>query len=300
MSDLKGELASLRIDRPLLLFVPVVLVLGVLYGLRARQALSAPEVETARATVARQGEASAGAPILTASGYVVARRKAVVSAKIQGRLAALRVEEGSRVRQNEVIARLESQDYEAQVQRARAALQRAEADLAESRRQLDLARRLTEQKIMSTDQLQTTESRVRVNEAAVSQARADVAFAQAQLANTVIRAPFSGTVVKKMAEVGESVAPIRIGGREYVDGGAWSVTNLDVAPVSRGTRVLCLEPTGALGLRSAAFRVATEIELQALRRRRADVRRVMPDHDSAALMGVLVMVQAYVWTAVIP
>ncbi|HVD76558.1 MAG TPA: efflux RND transporter periplasmic adaptor subunit [Vicinamibacteria bacterium] len=188
--------------------MPVVLVLGGLYALRARQALSAPEVETASAAVVRQGEASAGAPILTASGYVVARRKAVVSAKIQGRLAALRVEEGSRVRQNEVIARLESQDYEAQVQRARAALQRAQADLGESRRQLDLARRLTDEKIMSIDQLQTAESRARVNEAAVSQARADVAYAQAQLANTVIRAPFAGTVVKKMAEVGESVAPI--------------------------------------------------------------------------------------------
>jgi hypothetical protein len=48
-----------------------------------------------------------------------------------------------------------------------------------------------------------------------------------------------------------------------------------------------LEPTGALGLRAAAFRVATEIELQVLRRRRAEVRRVMPDRDSAGLMGVL-------------
>ena len=57
---------------------------------------------------------------------------------------------------------------------------------------------------MSTDQLQTTESRARVNEAAVSQARADVAFAVAQLANTVIRAPFTGVVVKKMAEVGRA------------------------------------------------------------------------------------------------
>jgi NTE family protein len=81
--------------------------------------------------------------------------------------------------------------------------------------------------------------------------------------------------------------PVRIDGREYVDGGAWSVTNLDAAPVSRGTRVLCLEPTGAMGLRSAAFRVATEIELQALRRRRAQVQRVMPDRDSAGLMGML-------------
>jgi len=81
--------------------------------------------------------------------------------------------------------------------------------------------------------------------------------------------------------------PVRIDGREFVDGGAWSITNLDAAPVSRGTRVLCLEPTGALGLRAAAFRVATEIELQALRRRRAEVQRVMPDRDSAALMSVL-------------
>jgi NTE family protein len=81
--------------------------------------------------------------------------------------------------------------------------------------------------------------------------------------------------------------PVRIGGREYVDGGAWSITNLDAAPVSRGTRVLCLEPTGALGLRGAAFRVTTEIEVQALRRRGAQVQRVMPDRDSAGLMGVL-------------
>src|SRR5712691_12359884 len=217
-TDLKGELASLRIDRerpaerkrrwPLLMLLPVLLALGLLYALRVRAAFSAAEVETAQVGVQEAGVATPGAPILTASGYVVARRKAVVSAKIQGRLSELRVEEGSRVRQNEVIARLESQDYEAQVQRARAALQRAEADLGESRRQLDLARRLTDEKIMSTDQLQTAQSRARVNEAAVSQARADLAFAQAQLANTVIRALFSGTVVKKMAEVGESVAPI--------------------------------------------------------------------------------------------
>src|SRR2546427_558449 len=105
VTDLKGELASLKIDRtrpasspwrwPLLFLVPVILLLGVLYAFRARQALSAPEVETVTAAVSRDVEASAGRPILTASGYVVARRKAVVSAKIQGRLSDLRVEEGS-------------------------------------------------------------------------------------------------------------------------------------------------------------------------------------------------------------
>jgi HlyD family secretion protein len=218
VTDLKGELASLKIDRtqparspwrwPLLLLAPALLGLAVLYGLRARQALSAPEVETTTAAVSKTTEASAGTPILTASGYLVARRKAVVSAKIQGRLSELRVEEGSKVRAGEVIALLESNDYEAQVKRAQAAVQRAEADLAENQRQLRLAERLTTESVVSVDQRDASASRVRMAEAALAQARADAAFAEAQLQNTFIRAPFTGVVVKKMAEVGESVAPI--------------------------------------------------------------------------------------------
>jgi RND family efflux transporter MFP subunit len=219
MTDLNSELASLRIDRDrpggspwrkraLLLFVPAVLVLGVLYFLRVRQALSVSEVTTVRASISQPGQPSAGSAVLTASGYVVARRKAVVSAKIQGRLANLRVEEGSRVKEGEVIARLESTDYEAQVQRARAQLQRAQADLGENQRQTRLAANLAKDAVLSQDALEAAESRVKVAEAGVAQAQADLQFAQAQLQNTLIRAPFSGVVVKKMAEVGESVAPI--------------------------------------------------------------------------------------------
>jgi HlyD family secretion protein len=218
VTDLKGELASLKIDRtrsgaspwrwPLLLLLPVVAGLLLLYGLRARQAFSAIEVETTTVAVSRQVEASAGTPILTASGYVVARRKAVVSAKIQGRLSELRVEEGSVVREGETLARLESIDYEAQVTRSKAAVLRAEADLAESRRQARLADDMAKQKVISDDQREAAASRVKVGEAQLAQAQADLSFAEAQLQNTVIRAPFSGVVVKKMAEVGESVAPI--------------------------------------------------------------------------------------------
>lgn len=218
MSDLKGDLASLKIDRdrparspwrwPLLLLLPVVLALAVLYGLKARQALAAVEVETVSASVSAPTQASAGAPILTASGYVVARRKAVVSAKIQGRLSELRVEEGSRARAGEVIARLESTDYEAQVERNRAGVQRAEADLAEVQRQLRLAEELAKDQVLARDQVDAAQSRVRIAQAAVRQAQAELAWAEAQYQNTLIRAPFTGTVVKKMAEVGESVAPI--------------------------------------------------------------------------------------------
>jgi HlyD family secretion protein len=218
VTDLKGELASLKIDRteatrspwrwPLLLFIPVILTLGVLYGLRARQAMAAPEVETVTAAISRDTEPSAGTPILTASGYVVARRKAVVSAKIQGRLSDLRVEEGSLVRAGEVIATLESTDYEAQVQRAKASVLRAEADLSEYHRQLRLNVDLAQQKIVAEDQRDAAASRVKIAEAALAQAQADLAYAEAQLQNTLIRAPFTGVVVKKMAEIGESVAPI--------------------------------------------------------------------------------------------
>jgi RND family efflux transporter MFP subunit len=218
LEDTKDELASLRIDRdrparspwrwPLLLLVPGILLIAGLYALRARAALSGTEVDTVRASVLRPAEAAAGSPLLTSSGYVVARRKAVVSAKIQGRLAELKVEEGSRVREGALLARLESADYQAQVSRARAQLERAQADLAENQRQLRQAERLTRESIMARDQLEAVESRVRIAEADVSRARADLAFAHATLRDTRILAPFTGTVVKKMAEVGESVAPI--------------------------------------------------------------------------------------------
>lgn len=220
MSELRNDLAGLRIERdappplrrwPLLLLLPAILFLGAVYVLRFQN--GAPEVGTVKVTKTEVSAASmaagqAGAPILTASGYIVARRKAVVSAKIQGRLSTLLVEEGSRVREGAIIARLEDRDYLAQVERADAAIQRAEADLAEARRQEGVAADLARQQIGTTDTLDAARSRVAVAEAALRQARADAEFYRAVLANTEIRAPFSGTVVKKMAEVGESVAPI--------------------------------------------------------------------------------------------
>lgn len=243
MSDLKADLASLQLQEApetsrkglwILLGVIVVALGGAVLAWRSVSA--AVEVSTVTPSVERSSAAPAGTPVLTASGYIVARREAIVSSKIQGRLAELRVEEGSQVRDGEVIARLESADFVASVARARAqiqqaeasqhsadaAIQRAEADLAEARRQLRVSERLAADKLVPTDQLDANRSRVTMAEAALAQARADRArtvasassaqadltYAQAQLANTVIRAPFAGTVVRKMAEIGESVAPI--------------------------------------------------------------------------------------------
>jgi NTE family protein len=104
------------------------------------------------------------------------------------------------------------------------------------------------------------------------------------------------------ATVGEAVsascavpwlfAPVKIGGREYVDGGVWSPTNLDAAPAGRGTHILCLNPIASLavthsviGLIRNVARSAVSIEALALRGRGASVRAVAPNAESAAAMG---------------
>jgi NTE family protein len=86
--------------------------------------------------------------------------------------------------------------------------------------------------------------------------------------------------------------PVTIGGREYVDGGVWSVTNLDAAPAGRDTQVLCLDTIAGLEARTrrmvalrGAFRVAAELETQLLRKRGARVRHVGPDAEAARAIG---------------
>ncbi|HET8946511.1 MAG TPA: efflux RND transporter periplasmic adaptor subunit [Candidatus Polarisedimenticolia bacterium] len=221
MSDLKDQLASLRIDREsargggagrwlALLAAALLLAAGGTWFLLGGgiASLRAVEIETVRPQVRAATGPAPGTALLTASGYVVPRRKAVVSAKIQGRLSELKVEEGSRVEKDEIIARLESADYLANVSSGRAAVQRAEADLAEQERQLRLSRQMETEKVVSRDVREAAESRVRMAAASLEQSKALLQVADAQYRNTLIRAPFKGVVLKKMAEVGESVAPI--------------------------------------------------------------------------------------------
>ena len=108
----------------------------------------------------------------------------------------------------QVIARLDDTDLQAQMDVARAGVEQASADLTEKQRQLRLTQSLANAGVVSQDQLQAAMSRVQLANAAVSQSKASLSLAEANFQNTVIRAPFAGVVVKKMAEVGESVAPI--------------------------------------------------------------------------------------------
>jgi RND family efflux transporter MFP subunit len=172
-----------------------------------RQAIA---VRTATASALGGGAASSAG--ITASGYVVARTRASVSAKILGRLSSLNVHEGSTVRRNEVLATIDDADYRAQLAAARAAEAETNVQLAQARRDLARAKSLRESGLNSVTDLESAETHAATLEAQVQSARAQTELAAANFENTRVRAPFDGTVLRKDAEVGEIVAPSAAGG----------------------------------------------------------------------------------------
>jgi RND family efflux transporter MFP subunit len=215
------DLASLRIDRTppprrggstmlraALVFVTVV-VAGFI-GLRFSRATSAITVSVGAAEATGGGNAT-GAGI-SANGYVVARTKASVSSKILGRLAWVGVTEGSQVRTNEVIARLESADYEAALLVANANVAQLDAQHVQAERDLKRAQSLRAKDLVSDSDLESAQTKLDVSVAQANAARAQAKLAEATLENTRVRAPFAGTVLRKDAEVGEIVAPSSAGG----------------------------------------------------------------------------------------
>ncbi|MGQ9921282.1 MAG: efflux RND transporter periplasmic adaptor subunit [Desulfobacca sp.] len=159
--------------------------------------------------------------LLNASGYVVAQRKASVSSKSTGRLVFLGVEEGSRVKKGEIIARLENDDLvatrdraAANVNAAKAALAQAEAELVDARLQYDRLKTLLAQDLISRQDFDAATARYQKAVAGVASGRSSVSAAAAALEEartaveySLIRAPFDGVVLTKNAEVGEVVAP---------------------------------------------------------------------------------------------
>lgn len=198
-----------------------VLVLAAYFYLRPA---AGTDVTVARVEVS--GGGSGGGTGITANGYVVARTRASVSSRLTGRLAELSVEEGTRVRRGQVMARLENAEYiaalaqaEADSARTEAALREAEAQLGQLQRDLTRARDLVGRNLEATRtaeeleaQVEGAMARVALQRAQIRSATAAIAFARANLDNTFIRAPFDGTVLRKDAEVGEVVAAVAGGG----------------------------------------------------------------------------------------
>ena len=148
---------------------------------------------------------------LTASGYIVTRKSAVVSAAAPGQIVKLFVREGDLVRAGQLIAQLDPSEQQARVKRARAACAMAEAELASQRWELARAQRLVTQAVLPADQLASAENRLAISEAALLNAQAELDLQNNLLDKLQVRAPFSGTIIKKLIEVGEQIVPGRTG-----------------------------------------------------------------------------------------
>ena len=229
MPDL--ELEKLRIEksalrprsrkRRWLTWAVVTLALAGTLGTLYRQGLLTPAVEI-QASVVQTLYPSQTFTLLNASGYVVADRKSAVASKVTGRLVFMGVEEGSQVKEGQVIARLESRDAVAARERAaqnvtvaRHNLEQARAELANAMLDYDRKKNLVERGTIARSAFDAAEARFRTARAAVEALSAAQRAAQAALEEatvlldyTNIRAPFDAVVLTKNADIGDIVTPL--------------------------------------------------------------------------------------------
>jgi HlyD family secretion protein len=235
MTDLAKDLAALRIPReergggqgkPVLW---VVIVVGILAlagaGYYWSTRLQAASVKVVAATEKASGAPAAGA-VLNASGYVTARRRATVSSKVTGKVMDVLIEEGHPVKEGQILAHLDDAQ-------ARAGLNLAESQLAAARRgmaedqaklaqaELNLQRReqlLKEQVVGKAEVddaravVDSTKARIAYSQQQIAVSESQVNLQKTNLADMVVRAPFSGIVVSKDAQPGEMISPVSAGG----------------------------------------------------------------------------------------
>jgi len=229
-----GKLAVLKIDpserninRPraglwLIVLVALLAAGGWYWSARPHAAV----VRTAAVTMASGPAGDAAGVVLNGSGYVTARRRATVSSKITGKVTEVFVEEGHAVREGQVLARLDATQSnaalayaEAQLAAARKASAEDVARLHEADVTLDRQRQLFKDGIIGRAELDAVEANVQALQARIaftteqmSVAGAQVQQRRADVADTVVRAPFSGIAVSKDAQPGEMISPVSAGG----------------------------------------------------------------------------------------
>jgi RND family efflux transporter MFP subunit len=199
------------------LLIVAVLVLGFLYV----KGVFTPAIQVQVATVS-QVYPSQAFTMLNASGYVVAQRKSALASKVTGRLIWLGVEEGSFVKKDQVVARLESQDVSASkdqasanVNVARFSLEQAQAELRDATLSLNRNKELLSRGVVARQTYDDVLARydkavagVAAAEAALKANTAALGGATALLEYTLIRAPFDAVVLTKDADIGDIVTPL--------------------------------------------------------------------------------------------
>lgn len=214
-----ADLSALKIDRRrsregssigrrllyVVVFVAVAALVYVGYRITLTWIAPAVQVQTAAARYLGGSEASAE---LVATGYVVAQVKAAVSSKATGRLTKLNVEEGDTLLAGDIIAIIENDDMLANVDLAKARLKQARADSAAAHLNYIRQNKLLEGGHTTEEMVENATANYHSANANVEAMKANVRAAEVALENTIIRAPFDGTVLTKNADVGEMVAPM--------------------------------------------------------------------------------------------
>ncbi len=229
----KETLNELRIDRKVpepkssWLWIPVVLIVLGAIAVPAAAWLRRPGAVEVTTFTVRENATGAGAKtLLNASGYVTARRSATVSSKVPGKVTEVLIEEGVKVADNQVLARLDDSNLQTSVRLAEAQLASAKASLEETRALMRQAEaeygrtiKLATNRIASPSDLDRAESdfkslaaRLQRQEVDVTVAEREVEVWKQQIEDMVIRAPFGGVVVAKNAQPGEMISPISAGG----------------------------------------------------------------------------------------
>jgi HlyD family secretion protein len=215
MDSKNADLSSLKIDRSnnkenksksKYFVYAIIAIIIIVTGYFVIGSFTKSAIEVKLTTVIKQSPAKSNA-VLTASGYVVAQRKASVSSKGTGVLVYLRVVEGDKVKAGQIIARLDDRDIVAQLDQAKSNLQLYKAQLKETENNYNREKELFDRGLSSQQDLDQAEANYKSLLANIDIAQAGIRAAEVALENMIIRAPFDGTVLTKNAEVGEIVAP---------------------------------------------------------------------------------------------
>ena len=185
-----------------------------------------PAVPVKAASAISLASAPTAGSVLDASGYVVARRAATVSSKVTGKVTEILIEEGKAVKAGDVLARLDDSNARAQTQLSTSQLDAAKANLNEIRvqlndaqRQLKRAQELHARQLVSDAAVESAQANADGLAARLDSAQQNVTVSeralqlyQRQLDDTIVRAPFSGMITVKNAQVGEMISPLSAGG----------------------------------------------------------------------------------------
>jgi HlyD family secretion protein len=246
----------------------LVIVLLVIFYIYKTSLAPIEVVEVTTVSLVSPSQANA---LLTASGYVVAQRKAAIASKATGRLVYLGYEEGDKVKKGEIIARIESADVNAALAQAKANLELNQAQKVDAERSLERANKLFVGKLISQAELDAAQMRYDQVVAGIAVSKAGLNAAEVQVENTLIRAPFDGTILTKNADVGEVVSPFSAG----------ATSRVAVVTIADMTSLEVEADVSESNIEKITFKQPCEITLDAYpeQRYRGYVNKIVPTAD---------------------